>query len=556
MRPVHFILFAVLVAALTGLTYLNALENQFLIWDDQVFVTENPSIRGLQAENLQWMLKETVLDHWHPLTWLSHAVVYYFTGLKPWWHHLTNVLLHCANALWFFLVAWVFMNLVQNRPLHDLSGNTLLAAGIAAILFGVHPQHVEIVAWVSARKDLLAVFFWFPAVLAYFYYVHATKKLARSYWYLLSLLFFLLSLSSKTMVLTLPVLLLLFDVYPLRRMILTDKSQWRGVVLEKIPFFMLALLLIAITLLGQEEAGVISASGVLNLEVRFMNSTNSILLYLGKLLLPVHFSPFYPFAPYRSFSENYLSLIPLLVILTLSVLALYAGFKGKFYWLLAWLFYLIALSPMAGFVQAGYQAAADRYAYLPTLPAYLLLGTGFAVLYQKQRLRPLLFAFTLITSSSLMLLSRQQNTVWHNDLGFWRYTLLSEPDNLFTQFNYAGALRRNGDYANAIAHYELILQRFGNVFPFAGDYYYAAAQNLAALYAWKGEHAKALPLYDFLIQSRYFGSAKQQAYFHVEKAKSHAALCQTEAAHSEAQKAQALGGSVFIEMEKTLSACQ
>ena len=400
-----------IVLLATIFSYHDALNNQF-IWDTQGYVVNNAHIKEFTWDNVHWMFSQFYGGNWHPLTWLSHSLDYALFGLKPWGHHFINLLIHCFNSLLVFILVII---------LKPIDHKTIFAAGIAALLFGIHPQHVESVVWVAERKDVLCLFFILLALLSYVFY--ASK--AQATYYFLTLFCFLLALLSKPMAVTLPVILLLIDIYPLKR----TCSPYKLIV-EKIPFFMLTSFSIVLSLLAQQQAGAISSLETVDLLFRILNAFNSVIFYISKFFVPIHLSPFYPLQPALF---DYSMLIPVLSVCLITVVCGYLWFQKKYYWLITWLFYLVTLSPVIGIIQVGNQAAADRYVYLPTIPFYILLGCGFSkILYDtkiKRIFRFATFSILFFISVILIQLTQKQSTIWKNELTFWTYILAYSPNN-------------------------------------------------------------------------------------------------------------------------------
>ncbi len=471
------IIIAILVS-ISFIAYNNVLDNAFLAWDDSRYVSGNPHIRSFSPENLYWMLTSFYEANWHPLTWLSHAIDFALYGLEPWGHHLSNVLIHCANTVWVFILAIVLMT--GRNILHfsaaRLDNYTLSAAAIAALLFGVHPQHVESVAWVSERKDVLCLFFVLPAILAYIVYtlIPATKK-HRKYWYICSLCCFVLALMAKPMAVTVPAILLLMDVYPLKRFFLKHDAQagkieapgYKTIIIEKLPFFLFTSISIVLTLLAQKQAQAIIGIAQISFDARLLNAFNSVVFYLSKLILPVHLSPFYPHY-IRGINESYSALIPAMAIFLISLVCIHQWYQKKYYWLAAWLFYLITLSPVIGIIQVGLQAAADRYAYLPTIPFYILTGIGIAGIVRHGRTTKLLKSgvplLSLAIVAMLTSLTVQQTLVWRNDVILWKYAVSTAPDktNSSSYYNLAVAYLNKGRRLDALKVYKYMLQHHIN----------------------------------------------------------------------------------------------
>ncbi|MGO9614731.1 MAG: hypothetical protein ACLPX5_17090, partial [Dissulfurispiraceae bacterium] len=296
---------AALVGAWTLLVYLPELQNGFLNWDDNVYIDDNPFIHSINIAFFKWAFFSFFAGNWHPLTWLSHALDYSLWGPNPLGHHLTSIVIHAFNSLLVVLLAIQLLAVVKSREraggqgTTGLSDATILTTGvIAGLLFGLHPIHVESVAWASERKDLLCAFFFLLSLLAYIRYARFTtapKNTSKSIsWlsdknYLLSLGFFVLALLSKSMAVTLPVVLLIVDWYPMRRV---HKDTLKRIVMEKVIFFVFAVNAGIITILAQGSQYAIRSSVAYPLTTRLLVGFNSIIAYMGKMIWPADLSPF------------------------------------------------------------------------------------------------------------------------------------------------------------------------------------------------------------------------------------------------------------------------
>ncbi|RKZ76303.1 MAG: hypothetical protein DRR19_28730 [Candidatus Parabeggiatoa sp. nov. 1] len=474
--PLKSLLLIFLLTSITFLAYYPALNNGFQTWDTRSYVIDNPNIKALTWENIQWMFTSFHMSNWHPLTWLSHAIDYAWFGLNPWGHHFVSLVIHSLNTILLFMLVIV---LISFKPSADKSSSglfaridnkTLLAASVAAILFGIHPQHVESVVWVAERKDVLCLFFILLALLSYVFYNAAHTINARFGWYLSTLLCFVLALLAKPMAVTFPVILLLMDVYPLNRTRLSTSHQhnsvsYKRLVVEKIPFFMLTLFSATITFLAQHQGGSISALEYMGIQIRLLNAFNSLIFYLSKFIFPIGLSPFYPYPSYSSFHEYYPSLIPVIAFFLITFVCGYLWTKKKYYWLMAWLFYLVTLSPVIGIIQVGAQAAADRYVYLPTIPFYILIGIGIARLLYNQTRKVIkwgVFISFLFIGVIFVQLTQKQTVIWKNDWIFWNYIAAYAPDAPLPHYKLGVICSENGQYEKAIEYYHLAISKDPN----------------------------------------------------------------------------------------------
>jgi tetratricopeptide (TPR) repeat protein len=353
--------------------YLPTLRDDFLVYDDQQYVTENSAVRsGINAHTTAWAFGRHA-SNWHPLTWLSHALDCQLYGVHPRGHHLTNILLHTANA--------VLLLLLLNGMTRSLWRSALVAG-----LFAWHPLHVESVAWVAERKDVLSAFFFLLTLLSYEWYVRARYEVIRNQGsvfskskrkalvcYGLALVLFALALMSKPMVVTLPFVLLLLDVWPLARF---KEVRPGKLVLEKVPFLLLSAATCWLTIWAQQQA--MASTAGLPVAQRSLHAIAAYGHYVRALFVPTNLAVYYPYV--RSLSAAVLIRDGALLI---SITGLALGFvKSRPYGLIGWLMFLGMLVPVIGLVQVGDQAWADRYTYLPSIGLFVAVVWGAADLFQ------------------------------------------------------------------------------------------------------------------------------------------------------------------------------
>src|SRR2546427_7291002 len=363
----------VLVALVTFAAFLPALQNQFVSFDDDKNFLDNPHYRGLAWTHLRWMWT-THLGHYIPLTWMTLGLDYLLWGMNPVGYHLTSLLLHAANAVVFFFV--VRRLLTRALPSPSERGHALaVSAGFAALVFAIHPLRVESVAWATERRDVLSGLFYLLTILMY---LRACERGARGRrWYWLSVAVFGCALLSKSMVVNLPVVLLILDVYPLRR--LGGAIGWwsepaRRVYVEKIPFVLLAAAASAVALMAQLSKSAIVSVVQLSGLGRLAVSMYGLSFYLWKTGAPVNLSPLYELPPtVNPWAPPVLLSYGLVLAITAIVLALRRRVPGL---PAAWVAYIVVLLPVLGIFQSGPQIAADRYTYLAGLGWAILAGAG------------------------------------------------------------------------------------------------------------------------------------------------------------------------------------
>jgi len=438
---------AVLLAAATIALYWPALHCGFINnYDDSVYVTANPHVKnGLTVGNIRWAFSSEVAGNWHPLTLLSHMLVCQFSGLNPWAHHLANVLLHAANAVLVFLLL---------RRLTNVDGKSL----VVAALFAAHPLHVESVAWVAERKDVLSGFFGLLALIFYARHAqaHDTKSgddhslFSRAYW--LACMWFALGLMSKPMLVTWPFVLLLLDFWPLERF---HRGCAKQLILEKIPFLALAVPTSVATYIFQKQADAVDALKNMTLGTRGENALMSYCRYLEKMFWPTDLAVFYPY-PRHWPAANVLLAGGFLT--TVSVLLVTQRRKHPCL-LMGWLWFLITLVPVIGLVQVGLQSIADRYTYLPSLGILILIVWGVAELgrHWQPRAGPLaVFALAPIVLCAVM--TRIQLQYWQDGETLFRHTVAVTRNNYIAHFNIGVALDDKNQNEGAIIEYQTALQ--------------------------------------------------------------------------------------------------
>ena len=504
----RLILTSLALFTLSFAIYYPTLNYEFLAWDTRFYVIESPMIRSLAWEHLWQMLTSLYRANWHPLTWFSYALDYAFYGLNPWGFHLTNLLWHSANSVLFFLFSLQLLKLhyVAKSPLapsHEENKRQFWIAALAALWFGIHPQHVESVVWIAERKDVLCLFFSLLTLSFYLRYIQS-RQLKH---YLFSLLCFCLALMAKPMAVTLPVILLLLDIYPANRTRFTISPHPESLLkllIEKIPFFLGSAIDAGLTLLAQQQA-IVDITQI-SFIARLTNAFNSLITYLSKFILPLTLSPLYPFD--ADLLNNPLTVLAIPAVLMIGGSAVYAWRKRHFVWAIMLLFYVISLLPVLGIIQVGAQASADRYAYFPTLPFYLVLAGGcIQWLWNTNRVQRTCAALSiLLMSVGFGMVTVQQSKIWENDLIFWSYIASYAPNFSVTQTNLAAAYYERGHYAAAIEHYKQALLYSNN-----GMIYY----DMALAYTQLGDFENAIGICNDLITYKVAVGVSQDKIYYV-----------------------------------------
>jgi Flp pilus assembly protein TadD len=480
---------SILLVVAVFLVFGQTVWHDFVNYDDEEYFSSNPHVlTGLNGSNLAWAFQTGYAGNWHPLTWLSLMLDAQLFGHGAAGPHLTNVLLHAANTVLLFLL------------LRQLTGAHWRSAWVA-VLFALHPLHVESVAWVSERKDVLCGLFFMLTLLAYtrFSQIVTNEKwrLARggpafpspvtrhaSLFYGLALLFFALGLMSKPMLVTLPFVLLLLDWWPLNRFELSTLNAQRQtilrLVLEKLPFLLLGVASAMVTVFVQREEVV--AIGKLSVLSRAGNVAVSYVTYLEQMFYPMRLAVFYPY----SMNETLIwGIAPALVFLAGISVGVFVLRRRSPYLLAGWLWYLGMLVPVIGFVQVGGQAHADRYTYLPLIGAFIMLTWAAADMFSYWRYpRQALGVAAFIVMAALMACASIQTSYWRNSESLWTHTLACTSDNYVAHNDLASVLAMQGRVAEATGHYQTALE--------INPHYAEAHNGFGILLAEQGQSAEAI----------------------------------------------------------------
>lgn len=454
-----------LSALVTLLVYLPALNNDFVEWDDQAYVYENPNIRNISVPFFKWVFTSIVNSNWHPLTVISYALDYSIWGLNPFGYHLTNIIFHGLNT---FLVFVVTVQLITSKEsgistaeatTHRLFTQYCLLTGfIVSLLFGLHPLHVESVAWVSERKDVLNGFFYLLSVICYLEYAASRKIL----FYITTLVFFALSLLSKPMTVTFPVVLLILDYYPLERLVFKKRGISKWIFIEKIPFLILGSMAVALTVWAQHHADAITSFDVSPLSERLDVATRGFIFYLKKMALPLNLAPFYV-RPLKHEFYDYGFAISLISFLAITLTCIVLMRKKIFS--AVWLYYVVMLLPVIGIVQVSDQAAADRYSYLPSIGPFMLAGLAAGYILKKhRRLLPVISAFTVSAMIILTILTLKQISVWKDTVSLWSQEIKIFPT-VQAYTKRARAYGHRGDFSEAVKDYTVVIKNSDEYLP-------------------------------------------------------------------------------------------
>jgi protein O-mannosyl-transferase len=460
------------LAAMTFAVFGQTLWHQFVNFDDNDYVYENPVVeRGLTAKGLVWAFTQSHASNWHPLTWLSHELDCQFYGLRPGGHHLTSVLLHTATVILLFLV------------LRVMTGSLCRSTFVAA-LFAIHPLRVESVAWVAERKDVLSGLFFMLTIGAYVRYVKEFKVQSSKFkvFYGLCVVLFVFGLMSKPMLVTLPMVLLLLDYWPLQR------AETAGrLVMEKIPLLAFSAVACVVTLWAQRET--IEPLTFYSLPLRLGNALCSCMVYLGQMVYPAGLAAFYPY-PLNGLSRWEVVLAALLL----------AGFftaamrqRRRQPWLLVgWLWYLVMLLPVVGVLQTGDQAHADRYTYLPQIGIYVAATWLMAECAAKWHVgRAAIGGLMTAVLGVLMICAWKQTAYWNDSETLWTHALGCTKENAVAHVNLSVVLLKQGRLDEAMTHCQIALQINPN--------FAEAHNNLGLLLVRKGRYDEAITQYHIAL---------------------------------------------------------
>ena len=427
-RPGRLLL-PLLVFLITGTVFLPALRGDFLNWDDSVNFVANPYYRGLGWAQIKWMLTATLMGHYIPVTWLSLGLNYALGGMNPWGYHLGNLILHAANATLVYLIARRLLAAARGGGSQSghATGPVVGAGAFAALVWGVHPLRVESVAWITERRDVLCGLFFLLAALAYLKGLERGGDL-RPAWQALSLAAFVSALLSKAAAMPLPAVLLLLDVYPLRR----RSAGWNRLVIEKLPYAALAAATAVVALIALPRGAAVTSYDSYGVVARVGMVAYSLMFYPIKFLLPIRLSPMYEL-PARVDLASWPFLPALLGVAGVTA----ALVLGRARWpggLAAWTYSALMVLPVSGVVHAGSQLVNDRYSYLSGIGFAVLAGAGvLGVLRLRERGRVSTTTVSALAGGAALIVltlglaAWTQAPVWHDSETLWRWAVEMDP---------------------------------------------------------------------------------------------------------------------------------
>lgn len=460
----------ILLILATLAVYWQVNQFNFINFDDNIYVTNNPVIQaGLSAEGFRWAFGSKYFGLWNPLVWVSFMLDYQLYGLNAGCYHLTNLFLHIMSTLLLF---WLF-----NR----MTGTIWKSAFVAAF-FALHPLHVESVAWIAERKDVLSAFFWMLTLCFYVYYTE--KPVIKRY--LFVIFGFILALLSKPMVLTLPVIMILLDYWPLKRFELGKQNWIVWQLKEKMPFFTLSAVLVFVTFHTPGNSMDIKSIPLIS---RLANAPVAFITYLGKTFWPFDMAIFYPFSDNIPLWQIG-GAVTLIIAISIAVVVMMKRIPCFF---VGWLWYTITILPVIGIFQIGNFAMTDRYHYLPSIGMAIMLAWSVPLLFaatdgRKQIVIPATITFLAI----LTFLSWRQCGYWRNNSELWNHALHVTKGNYMAHNNLASDLLEKGNISKAVYHYKKAISI---------NNYSAAHYNMGIIYYRLGQYQQSIESFHQAIRT-------------------------------------------------------
>ena len=466
------------LAVVTIAAYWPVFNADFVNYDDYDYVTENQHVlKGLSFDGVKWaFLMDENTANWHPLTWLSHMLDCELFGQNAGLHHLTNLIIHTTSTV---VLLWV---------LASMTGSLWPSVFVAAA-FALHPLHVESVAWVAERKDVLSGLFW---VLTMACYLRYTRTGSRGR-YSLALLIFGLGLMAKPMLVTLPFVLLLLDYWPLNRLeskpTISRLRMVRSLVVEKIPFFVLSAASCVITYMAQRAGGAVTTIENLPFDARLSNAVVSYIAYIVKMVWPVGLAVLYPFKHISLWQS-----LPAFLVLVVTTVVAVLLIRRRRYFAVGWLWYLGTLVPVIGLVHVGSLCLADRYTYIPLIGLFMIAAWAVGdFCHRREALRFVSGLVALLLLSGMFAVTRNQLNYWRDSLSLFRRAIQVTENNYFMHNNLGAELVKAGRLDEAIGHYRRVLQINPN--------FAEAHNNLGLALAEKGQLDEAIGYYRRALQT-------------------------------------------------------
>jgi len=481
-------------------SYSNFTSHTFLHWDDVNYILRTEFLRPLSIDNLLRMFSEFSTSNWHPITWLSYAIDFSIWGEQAPAFKVTNIFIHFMNSLLVFYLGYMILGIIKQARINSLAQALTadnrpetFAAMLAALLFAIHPQHVESVAWISGRKDLLCALFYFSAIIAYLHQHYSDDKM---FWRNITSLSFVLALMSKSMAITLPAVLIVLDIYLLKNYNSNQSflEQIRQLFRGKFVYMFLAAVVLMISLITQTP----NITGVQDytLASRIANACTNYFYYIASILYPVIISPYHPLQsdPTNLSLINWISVLLLVTAFSLSFVASRKNHPAPILILGS---YLVMLLPVIGLLHLGHAVRADRYAYIPTIGFYILVGYAVVQLtikLTKFRLQSLPSLVVAIIIALLCFTTYQDNMAWENDRTLWKKVIEQYPHSAATAYvNLGNVFFLEEHYMAAIDSYKNALN--------AAPTHLEAMRNLGATFNKLNDHKNAEKYYHMMIEA-------------------------------------------------------
>lgn len=469
------------ILLLTCIAYYPSIHGGF-VWDDEGYILKNHLVKHMSLQGLKQAFTSFSLGNYHPLVILSYSWEHFFFGLNPLPYHVINIILHLINCM---LVFFFLFSMTRSVPV----------ASIVGLLFGIHPIHVESVAWISERKDLLFTLFYIGGLLSYLTYVR--ERHSKFYFYTLAL--FLMSLLSKVMAISFPIALFLIDYY-------LERKHIFQIVKEKLPFLALSFTFGVIAIISQQHA--MHSNMLYSLFRGIFVASYGLIFYLVKMVLPLNLSALYP---YPAGTEAFLPFQFILAPIGVIILAILVNYSRKFTRtvLFGTAFYLMTLFPALQFIPVGHAIAADRYTYVPLIGIFFILATFLVrmwetVIRKNALLKTASVVIAVIVTASLVFLTFNQCKVWKNGTTLWKNVIDNYPRS-YTAHNNLGAMYfYQKDYEKALHHFLAAINIKSD--------YAAAHSNVCKVHSWKNENDKALP---YCIKAIYADPYTENAYLNL-----------------------------------------
>lgn len=465
------IVFIIVIALSSLAAYVPILGNSFLMWDDDMYVTKNEMVlKGLTSESLRWAFSNMYFSFYSPLTWISHMTDVQLYGLAPKGHFATNLILHALNSVLLF----IFLKLATGSDIRSF---------LAAMLFAIHPMNVESVAWLAERKNLLSVLFMLLSLIFYTLRHSSSRPPARPTLYTsAAYLFFVMGLMSKSSIVVLPALFLLFDIWPLRRIsahdIIKNRRASAILLIEKIPFFALSILFGILTIIAQRKIDALPSLEALTLPQRLGGAITGFGFYLEKFFLPIRLCAFYP---HHKGQYDISLVMPVLLLLSMITFIFFKLRKKAPALLVGWGVFIVSLLPVIGILQVGAQAYADRYAYFSYWGLFVIVLFGVGpekFLHGGKVFKVVLVLAATVIISTFFLLTRAQTAHWKDDGAVWKNVIKISPNIPVGYCNLANYYKEKSGLEEALPYYKLALERYDleiGLYPQAAVPYYDKA---------------------------------------------------------------------------------